>query len=271
MNGEIYDVYRGVYDPDSHPYIFYIILSPESLTAIGVLGKITKVFEEKGVPILHVTLSAPQRGHLLKIIIVADMNGREKLAEELARRLGEIPYVKEVRWAPPITPGNAIDVFSHPLTIHGSRAVMMREPVYRGLIKSGWERFGTAYAVLLYAAGYEAGLFSYKEHVKFAPEPDTGKLAAALFQMLGYGKLEFVKVDDEKREAIVRVYDSFECSLFPDAGEIRGNFVRGMIAGWLAGHWSLPGDEEAFAKEVKCIAKGDPYCEYHVRVEKKQG
>jgi len=40
--------------------------------------------------------------------------------------------------------------------------------------------------------------------------------------------------------------------------------VRGIIAGTAAALWGAP-PESVEVEEVKCLAKGDPYCEYRVR------
>ena len=264
-----YEVGRFVVEPGLRPYLFRVKLDPEALTAVGVLEGIAHVFAGEGVPILQVKLSAPRRGEPLVLILVADLRGREGLAGELSKRIGSLRYVQGVSWIPPVSDGVAVDTFSFPLTFRGRRAVIFRDIVYGSIIKEGWRRFGTAYAILLYVIGYEAGRRAYEEHVKLVPEPQTRRLFEALFQCLGYGRIALAHLDDSGREAVVRVYDSFECELFRGVGEIRGNFVRGLIAGWLAGHWQLGEGEEAFAREVKCIAKGDPYCEYVVRAERR--
>jgi len=268
---EPYEVGRVVSLPGTQPYVLHITLSPEGLEAVGVLEQITDVFASAGVPILQLKVSGHQRGRPIKVVVIADLRGRERRLEELVQSLRRVPYVEGVRWAPPVAEGVAVDTLSFPLTSHGLRCVVLTEPVYRGWILEGWRRFGTAYAILLYSVGYEAGRRAYAEHVKVVPEPNTWRFASALFQLRGLGRIETLRLDDAGRSAVIRVYDSFECSLFPNAGEIRGNFVRGMIAGWLAAHWGLGEGEEAFAREERCIAKGDPYCEFHVRVERSRG
>lgn len=40
-----------------------------------------------------------------------------------------------------------------------------------------------------------------------------------------------------------------------------------MIAGWAAGYWNAEYGEITI-REVKCIAKGDPYCEYIIKRRK---
>lgn len=264
-----YELGRIVKVPGSRPYFFHLTLDPAGLTAVGVLRRIADEFAMEGIPIFYMgTTQKPEEP--VVITIIADFKGKEKLAEGLAERLKRIDYVREVKLSPPIAEGVALDTISFPLTFLGVRAVVLHEPVYRGLIAGGWKQFGTPYAILLYTLGYEAGRLAYADHTKVVSKPEVVRFAEAVFQLLGFGRAEFVRLDERAREALIRVYDSFECRLFPGAGEIRGNLVRGLLAGWLAGYWGVGEDEEVFAKEIKCIAKDDPYCEYTAYVEKKR-
>jgi predicted hydrocarbon binding protein len=92
----------------------------------------------------------------------------------------------------------------------------------------------------------------------------------AFFQLLGFGRLEFLRVDDRGMEAAYRVYDSFECELFKGAGEIKSSFVRGVAGGFLAERWGVSDPDEVVVREEKCVAKGDPYCEARVWVERRK-
>lgn len=264
-----YEVGRFAYVPGSRPYIFHLVMGAGSPHVPGVLEKIVRVFGGKGVPILQLKISAPTGGRG-GVIVIADLKGREDLAESLSKELSRVELVEKVYVVAPITNGISVDTLSFPLTLMGQRAVILRQPVCEGFIKGVWRQFGSAGAILLYLAGFEAGRLAYRDYTRLTEDPSAQlALAQALFQMLGYGVLELVRVDDERREAVARVRDSFECELFRGAGEIRGSFVRGLIAGWLAGRWGVSEEREILAREVKCIAKGDPYCEYHVQAERK--
>ncbi|MCS7104287.1 MAG: hypothetical protein NZ954_01820 [Thermofilaceae archaeon] len=264
-----YEVGRVAIVPGTSPFVFHVKFQPEALTAVGVLDRLVNVFAEKGVSILLLKVSAARMGEQVTAVLIADLKDKEKMAEELARELRQLPYVSEAVYAPPVVEGAAVDTFSFPLTMRGYRAVIFMSYIYEGLIVDGWSRFGTPYAILLYTVGYGAGKRAYKDHIKITGEPSVQKLCETLFQAVGFGRLEFVKIDDVKREAVFRVYDSFECQLFKGVGEIRGNFVRGLVAGWLSMHWGVTEEFEVLAREVKCIAKGDPYCEYVARVERR--
>lgn len=264
-----YEVGRIAIAPGTVPFVFRVVFQPEALTAVGVLAKLVDTLTEMGIPILLLKISAVRAGEALTAILIADLKGKERMIDDLVQKIKRAPYVSDVQYAPPVTNGIAMDVFSFPLTLRGVRSVILTREVYEGLIKEGWARFGTPYAILLYTAGYGAGLRAYAEQAKITGEPDIRKLNEAMFQALGFGRLEIVSLDDARREAVVRIYDSFECQLFLGAGEIRGNLVRGLVAGWLAGHWGVSGEFEVLAREVKCVAKGDPYCEFVARVERR--
>lgn len=243
-------------------------LGSRAIQAIGTIAEVGRIFAEFNVSILH--FKAVAVGDFARLIIIADLKGVENLAPNIADRIRKsVEFCEEVIVQPPLEDGIAIDTLSFPLLLSQERAVIMRRAVYEGLIKSGWERFGTAYAVLLYSAGFESGRNAFRDHKKLSQDPEAlVRIAIAFFQLVGYGVPEFFRVDDAAREAVFRVHDSFECSLFKGAGEPRGSFVRGLIAGWLAERWSVS-FEEVVAREERCIAKGDEYCEFKVSVKGK--
>ena len=262
-----YSVWRSVVKPGSRPYIFCLEVEPGAVEAVGVLERVAGAFARRRVPIIQLRISTLGRP---RILLVADLKGREELAGELVDALRGVDYVADAWYAPPITDGVAVDECSFPLVFMGDRVVMLRRPVYEGFIAGGWERLGSGYGQLLYIVGFAAGQKAYERQLSAVDgSEELVRLAKALFQMLGYGRIELLRIDDARREAVVRVYDSFECELFRGAGEIRGNFIRGLIAGWLAARWHVERLEEVTAREVKCIARGDPYCQYWIRAEAK--
>ena len=265
-----YEVGRLVYMPGARPYMFYLVLEAKPLRISLVLSRLLRLLERYGVPVLQLKIAALWPEAMPYIVLTADLRGREELLDRLVDSLRGIEHVVSVYYEPPLADGLAVDVRSFPLRLAGERAVIFRRGIYEGLIASGWERFGSGYGQLLYIAGFDAGRIVYEELSRlfnFFTDPSLQvRLIAALFQMLGFGRLYIVRLDDEKMEAVVRVYDSFECELFRGAGEIRGNFIRGLIAGWLAARWGAE-FEHVTAREEECIARGDPYCQYRIEAK----
>ena len=260
---------RHVYLPGANPYVFHIEMKGEALKAVGVLEQITSLFSAQRIPILQFGVTGI--GENLMLTIFADV-GDEKTAAKVVEDIRKTPYALQVWYSKPIVKGFCYDNFCFPPTIEGERAIILSKPYYEGFITEGWSRFGTAFPIMLYLLGFEAGRRAYRDFAYIAGGDRDAevKVAQSFFQMLGYGRLESVKLDDRKREAVVRVYDSFECSLFLGVGEIRAGFARGLIGGWLAARWGVEKAENMVVREEKCIAKGDPYCEFRVWIEEKR-
>jgi len=259
-----YEVGRLVALDETLPFIFYIELDARSLNEPGILERITEIFLRYRVSILQLKMSAPL-GKPIRVIVIADMKGKEGLVEKIVKDLRLIYRALDAWVKPPIIEGVVIDSYSFPLSLHGRRVVLLRRDVYEGFIIGGWSRFGSGYGQLLYIVGFDAGRRAYKSHASLCPDKTKMlMLAKDLFQMLGYGILDYIYVSDKDKEALIRVYESFECELFKGKGGVRGNFVRGLIAGWLSANWGLKDFRKITAEELKCMAKGDPYCEFHV-------
>ena len=79
------------------------------------------------------------------------------------------------------------------------------------------------------------------------------------YQASGWGRVELVRCDLHAANIVLRLYDSFECKVFRDIGRPASQFIRGHLSGLLSGLLGA----EVRAIETKCIAKGDPYCEFY--------
>ncbi|MEZ0346376.1 MAG: ACT domain-containing protein [Infirmifilum sp.] len=263
-----YEAGRLVLRPGTRPYMFHMILRGEALWTKGVIAAMARVFADHDVNILQVKTSAID--DKVVVIVFADFKGAEDKVELVSRELRKLTPVESLRVVPPLADGIAVDTVSFPVSLSDERAIIIRKSLYSGFIRGGWERFGAPYAALLYAVGLDAGHSTFTRHASLSPDPGVQvRLAQAFFQTQGFGVLEVVKLDDGDKEATIRVYDSFECELFKGAGGPRSGFVRGLLAGWLAARWGLEfGD--IVAREEKCIAKGDPYCEIKIFKSKSQ-
>jgi predicted hydrocarbon binding protein/predicted amino acid-binding ACT domain protein len=264
------EVTLHVHIPGTNPYVFYLELSKEALEAVGILERVAHIFAERGIPILQLSITASGVAGRITVIVFVDLK-EEELARGLVSELEKVPYALHVSYSKPVVSGFAYCNRCFPPTVRGQRAIIFSKQVYEGFFREGWERFGTAFPVLLYTLGFQSGRLAYESHMRIAGGNAQAavKVAEAFFQLLGYGKLEVLRIDDARREAVVRFYDNFECELFKGAGEIRAGITRGFVGGWLAARWGVSKAEEVIVREEKCIARGDPYCEARVWVEKR--
>jgi len=147
--------------------------------------------------------------------------------------------------------------FFFPVTFLGKRAIILSKRFYETLIKRLSEKLGPGYSAILYYIGAEIGRHLCEAHAEALGSDLDGliKILRGMFSCLGLGRLN---VDLRAGKAIVKVYDSFECELFEEGPS--SHFVRGLLAGWISAMFGVD-VSQVKSFEVKCIAKGDPYCE----------
>jgi len=189
---------------------------------------------------------------------------------ELAEKIRHIKGVKNVQILHPTAEGFVADYLSIKLLLAGDRAVIFRKPGYKGLIVGMREQFGAAGEAFLYHCGYDAGIRYAKSHQELAaklgitdPIQILHKISMPLYASMGLGKSEIVEVKAKPFQAIIRIYENFECELGVGAKKPYSNFIRGIFAGLLAHLFS----RRMEAVETRCIAKGDPYCEFKITPE----
>ncbi len=244
---------------------FYIVLSPRAISAVGILEQITKIFAKRGIPILNLKVSTLEKS--ASIIVFADLTNMVARISVLEDELRKVRFVKEVRIIKPIINGILVDIFSFPILLNEERVIIFRRTIYEPFIKTLSEKLGAGYAAILYHIGFEIGCRSFKDAAKNIPG-DLKKrfiFSAEMGKHAGLGIFKLEKIDPIGGYVTFRVYESFECELFKGSNKPSGHFIRGIIAGWFA---AVKGVEitEIEVEEIKCIAKGDDYCEFIARV-----
>jgi predicted hydrocarbon binding protein len=76
--------------------------------------------------------------------------------------------------------------------------------------------------------------------------------------LAGFGKMEITNWDVEKREMKFKVTDSQVAKLYGKVGKP----VDHLLRGWFAGVSSIFFKSDVDCVEVKCMSKGDDYCEF---------
>lgn len=160
-----------------------------------------------------------------------------------------------------------VDVFHFPITVGGTRVVIFSPPTLEGLVKGFRESFGTSIVkAILWNQGKEVGkaiMEMYREDFGVSKAREALELLRARAHMLGWARMEILAFNEVKRRAIIRLFDNWECVMFKGGNEPQNHFMRGTLAGVFT---TLFG--EGFdATEVKCIWKGDSYCEFVVKNE----
>ncbi len=266
MKGFPFDIGRFLVRPGRKLYGFLV----KSRVKPGVLSKLSAIPAEHNVVILYLVYSPDQSGETVTALAFLDFTNANISPEELARKAKQYDFVEEVIVIKPKVKGFIADTASNPLTIGGDRAIIFRKPGYKGLL-ADIRKFGPGIEAFLYYLGVEAGLELGKKHKETAkklgivnPEEIFRVISESMFNCVGFGLMETVEIRARPPYAIVRVHNCFECELGIGTGKPFSHLVRGMIAGVLT---ELLGVKMT-ATETKCIAEGDPYCEFEVKPEK---
>ena len=255
-----FDIGLIIYRPDRDVAGFHIEFSPESLYKPGVLFEAIKVFSEYNISILHIAVSRPTQNKPIDIVIFTDLTGKLDLKDEIAEKLHKIREVENVHVINQAYKGLAGCITFFPLIFLGDRCIILRKPGYKALIRALEKRYGSALSTILFEIGFEMRGEYFEDHSRyFGKSLDLLIKSLYLFApTVGFGLIKDVYINLEKREISVQIYDNFECKLFLGSGKPSSNFVRGIFSGWCS---KLFG-EKIVLLETKCIAKGDPYCEF---------
>ncbi|MCS7135881.1 MAG: V4R domain-containing protein [Nitrososphaerota archaeon] len=263
MNG--FNIGRFLFLPGRKVFGILVVaeLDPMVLKEISDLGLKHKVL----VPTIQYNLV--EGGKIIGLGFV-DLTDANISIDEFAEKIRSIKGVKSVRIIHPTTEGFVADDLSVRLLLAGERAIILRRPGYEGFIVGIRERFGTAGEAFLYHTGYQAGIRYGRVHQDLAsrlgikdPIQIIHKLGVPTYASIGLGKLEIVEASPAFCRLIIRAYENFECELGIGSKKPYSNFVRGVFAGFIA---QLFG-KQMKAEELKCIAKGDPYCEFEITPE----
>ncbi len=260
-----FEIGNFILEPGKFIICLNILLRAEALHRSNVLASIFNVFSNYNISVMAVKTSASESRNSIKVTVFADFTKNREFLKKVVEDIKGLNYVENVKIIEPLFNGLTMDTSYTYLTLADDRAIILRKPIYEGFIKGFREKFGQVASSFLYHIGFEAGRKAYESHLRIVGEAHRGSekiipFARELFKQIGFGILEFVKVDFINKTALIRVYNSFECELFKETGMAESHFIRGLLAGFMSSLFDIKVD----AVETKCIAKGDPYCEFVV-------
>ncbi len=148
----------------------------------------------------------------------------------------------------------------------GERIITMRAKTIVNLQKAIESIVGEEEAKsLLYEAFMEAGRETAK--VIYKKWKEKGKIflkkLLEFYDSKGCGwfKLENIDTDYEKLEGYIRIKQSFIAEEYGKSNKT----VCDPLAGYFVGLFEEIFKKEFMCKEIKCIAKGDKYCEFKIK------
>jgi len=147
----------------------------------------------------------------------------------------------------------------------GVRVVIMRAGTFVDLQKQIEKILGVDASALFYEAGIRAGRESTRVLLEEWDERgiDFLKRWGRFYRSAGVGwfKLEDINIDFENENGHLRIKQSFIAEEYSKSNRPVCHFLCGFFSGVLQ---EVLG-EKVTCEEVKCIAKGDEYCEFKFR------
>jgi len=224
----------------------------------GSLAELVTFLSEHRVDIMTVQLS--YRLGEQSAFVVADFTESDREPAELLEELKSKPSILTLEYEEPLVEGFVADRYHFPIMAWGDRAIIMGRGVLYSAFEGMKEVFGPGMNVVLFQQGYRVGRDMVKKVGKFGmvERKRALEMGLSIAQSFGWFRYELVKWDEKNLEFVVRFYDNFECEMAEGKKEANSQFIRGMASGSLSELFGA----KLLAKETKCIAKGDEYCEF---------
>ena len=267
MEKHTFNVGRYLVFPGRDIVGFIITAKPE----IGVMEEIGRLARQSNVIILYISFSMVSNNiDVIKGIGFVDLTNSRFTVDKIISRLKSIKNIIDVDVINPIVKGFVGDLQHHKLYIGNERTIFLSSSGFRKLVEQ-LNKFGTGGLAVLYNIGYEIGRGYAESYIK-----NIRKLGIDLsrdikeriieysLNLNGIGKGKLVKVSLEPFKINLRLYDNFECSVANNVNYQGSHYVRGVIAGIVEELCN----KKVLVNEIKCIAKGDPYCEFEI-IERK--
>lgn len=227
-----------------------------------MLRKTIELAERANVVILSGIFSLDESNpKIVNVLTFMDFANSSTKPEEMAAKFRQMGFFKHVQIFAPTSSGFVYDNFFFPLKVGNERVIIFRKPSYEALFSGIREEFGSAGEVFLYYMGLKTGSRLFEDYKKISGSANTRtmiELASAQAFNMGWGIFKIQELNLRKKIVKLRIYDNFECTAGKGAGKPYSHFLRGVSAGLYLNLFKTAGTVE----ETKCIAQGDPFCEF---------
>jgi predicted hydrocarbon binding protein/predicted amino acid-binding ACT domain protein len=238
-----------------------VLASTLSLLAkheINILGIVSESISKKDEIEVSMFLEVPEKE-------VDALDLERKLRDEINKE--KMSFVKKIKVYDHLNNFDA-DVVHFPLFVGSLRVITFPTSLLGETIKSLMKVFNpSAVRAMFWYQGKEFGRLVeefYEREFSIVNVNEAVNFLAIRTALHGWAIVEIVELDDERRNVTLRLFNNWECSMFKGSSEPRSHYIRGVLDGFFSSLFKV----EMEAKETKCIAKGDPYCEFEIKEKK---
>ena len=239
-----------------------VFFAVEAKNVTGIIARISSIFREAGMSILNGFHAPHDGGEKWCWVFAVDPSSATRTVEEVAEDIRGLSDVLDVRYGTKTVAGIVVPPFSIDFKMRETRAFVFDENAIALFLKSLWDRWGSAGAVFLYHTGRWAGktmVRAWGRRLGVSGFENILALMAVMYHISGLIKGYELQMDVD--EAVIRLYEYFECYCLRGSGKPCGYLMKGVIAGIVEECMGI----EPSVMERMCIAAGDPYCEFRVK------
>ena len=227
----------------------------------GTLAVIASRMAELGINILSGLVTAEPGKETGTITLFLDLTNTGLTPEELLKEIRSLEVVADARETVKKLGDIAINGTAHTTLFLDKRVIMLGVEDVSTMFNWLDETFRTGAHAILFNMGEQAGRAAARElnETYGLRGRELVEAFLALHAAAGWFDYEVASFDEEALNFVIRLYDNFECA--PFAGRKKrpmSHLVRGGLAGLFSGIYG----RDFKSTEVKCLAKGDPYCEF---------
>jgi len=229
----------------------------------GALAEVSSKMAEHNVNLLTGLLMAEPEAPSGTIIVFLDLTKADVDLAGLISELKDLDVVLDVEETVKKIGDMAVDGTTNATTFLGERVVILDIEDIGAML--GWliKTFSSGGNAILFDMGKKAGSSAARKLRESYGLSGRELVETFLSLQVAAGWFNYeVSLDEEGTISSIRLYENFEClPLSRRSKKPVSQLVRGALAGVL---------EEAYGRrfdvvEVKCLAKGDEYCEFVVR------
>ncbi|MBI3840372.1 MAG: hypothetical protein HY297_00190 [Thaumarchaeota archaeon] len=181
-------------------------------------------------------------------------------ANKLRGLIGGAPSVVGVELTEGID-GVVVDKYHFPLYFSsGEKAMVISRRNLVEMFSRIRKIFGSGADLIIYEMGTATGENDAKELQALMGDDVVARNITELvflYAAQGWGMPELVDLSLEPLKATLRIHDNFECA-YTKSGSVNSQYIRGHLVGLGKGVFG----KMVTCEEVKCLAAGDPYCEF---------
>jgi len=230
----------------------------------GALAKVSTLMAKYNINILSSIIDAPLDSAKAKMISFIECGKVKTPIDEVTSKLRGLDVVLDVEMVKPQHPNLIINDLMYPITFMGVRGILIHIAGLGEVLKYLYSKFGSSAKVLMYYAGYGSikGMVKGLKRATGLRDERLLDICLKMFKAVGFGDFKITYYNLNPIYVVVEAYDLFECTPFKNKlKEPNSQVFRGILAGIVE---EITG-KRVTSVEEKCIAKGDPYCQFTIK------